>query len=44
MAGVEHDRAGLIARRVLTALVPQAARLEAMDRCGELDRTQGESE
>ncbi len=35
MAGVEHDRAGLIARRVLTALVPQAARLEAMDHRGE---------
>jgi hypothetical protein len=35
MAGVEHDRANLIARRVLTALVPQAARLEAMDHRGE---------
>jgi hypothetical protein len=34
-AGIEHDRAGLIARRVLTALVPQAARLEAMDHRGE---------
>ncbi len=33
--GVDHDRAGLIARRVITALVPQGARIEAMDHRGE---------
>lgn len=34
-AGIEHDRANLVALRVLTALVPQNARIEAADHRGE---------
>jgi hypothetical protein len=30
-AGVAHDHAGLIARRVVCALVPLGARMEALD-------------
>ena len=41
-AGIAHDSAGLIARRVITALTPSAARLEAMDHRGDRYRIDAE--
>jgi hypothetical protein len=32
MAGVDHDKASLISRRVLSALIPQHRKLELVDR------------
>lgn len=34
-AGLPHDTAGLIARRILSRLVPQGVRLEMLDQRGE---------
>ena len=31
-AGIDHDRASLVSRRVLSALIPQEKKLEAVDR------------